>query len=119
MALPFSIIRKDNFVSILNYFSGTDGNIDLTSYDIFKGHQGQEIKIKSISFQGTAIQNFIVVKQGDENGPVICRLGSVVAYETDRCLFGKTGSYMKPFLDVSACSLAVAPNPNNITFEFI
>ncbi len=120
MAIPYGIIRKDNFVSIYNWFSGTNGNVDLDVDEIFKSSPGQKIKIKSISFQGSVKQNYIVVKEGDENGPIICRLGSVSAYETDRCYFkGGAGSYMKPFLDVSAAVLAGVPATNNITFEFI
>ena len=118
MAIPFEIIRGPNFTSIHNLFSGVGGNIDVPAHLIFKGHQDRETKVKSIKFQGYAVNNFIVIKEIDENGPEICRLGRATAYETDRCYFGETGSYMKPFVDVSACILGAA-GPNRIIFEFV
>ena len=118
MAIPFEIIRGPNFTSIHNLFSGVGGNIDVPAHLIFKGHQDRETKVKSISFIGYRNGDFIVVKEDDENGPEICRLGHPTAYGTDRCRFGETGSYMKPFVDVSACTLGAA-GPNRIIFEFV
>ena len=118
MAIPFEIIRGPNFTSIHNLFSGVGGNIDVPAHLIFKGHQNRETKVKSISFIGYQNGDFIVVKEVDENGPEICRLGYPTGYGTDRCRFGETGSYMKPFVDVSDCSLGAA-GPNRIIFEFV
>jgi len=75
MALPFEIIRHPNFVSIHNWFSGIGGDIDLNAYDIFKHQQGQPVKIKSIQGWFVGDNDFIIVKENDENGAEICRLG--------------------------------------------
>lgn len=75
MAIPFEIIRHPNFVSIHNWFSGIGGDIDLNAYDIFKHQQGQPVKIKSIQGWFVGDNDFIIVKENDENGAEICRLG--------------------------------------------
>lgn len=117
VVLPFSIIRHPHFVVVNNLYSGGGGNIDVDADLLFKHHMGQGVKVKRISFVGGAVDNYVVIKEGDENGPEICRLGKGVADVPDNCYFKDGGSIMKPFIDVSECSL-YAWTKNRIIFDF-
>lgn len=119
MALGFSIIRHPHFVVVKNLFSGVGGNIDVDSHLLFKGHKGQGVKVKRISFVGWDVKNYIVIKEGDENGPLITRLGSEPAGVPRNCYFKNGGSVMQPFIDVSECGLSGGLNENRIIFDFV
>lgn len=114
---PFKIIRHPHFVVVKNLFSGVGGNIDVDEHLLFKHHRGHGVKVKRISFIGGAIKNYVVIKEVDENGPEICRLGKEAIGVQESCYFKNGGSVMRPFIDVSDCSLD-GWSINRIIFDF-
>ncbi len=118
VVLPFSIIRHPHFIVVKNLYSGAGGNIDVDHHLLFKGSsRSQGVKVKRISFAAGYPGDFVVIKEGDENGPEITRLGSGDAWVPDNCYFKDGGSVMKPFIDVSACTL-YGWTENRIIFDF-
>ncbi len=118
VVLPFSIIRHPHFVVVNNLFSGGGGNIDVDNHLLFKGSsRDQGVKVKRISFAAGHAGDFVVIKEKDENGAEITRLGNGEVWVPDNCYFKNGGSVMKPFIDVSACTL-FQWTENRIIFDF-
>ena len=118
IVIPFSIIRHPHFVVVKNLYSGAGGNIDVDHHLLFKGsNRSQGVKVKRISFSAGHDGDFIVIKEDGAAGPEICRLGSGDAWVPDSCYFKNGGSVIKPFIDVSACTL-YGWTENRIIFDF-
>jgi len=118
IVMPFSIIRHPHFVVVNNLYSGAGGNIDIDHHLLFKGSsRSQGVKVKRISFAAGHPTDFVVIKEGGETGPEITRLGCGDVWVPDNCYFKNGGSVMKPFIDVSACTL-YGWTENRIIFDF-
>lgn len=102
-----TIVRNGNFVDVVSI------GADLTSAEMFIHATPSIVKIKRIEFIVGNADDVLVIREGDENGPEIARLGSHEAAESDRCYF-ENGQYMEPFIDFGDCTLNVG---HKVIFE--
>ncbi len=93
-----TILRSGNFFDVSAIAA------DVNSWEIFRHKTPAIVKIKRIEFIAGAIGDFIVIKEASASGPEICRLGSAIVAEPDRCYF-EGGQYMQPFIDFGDCTL--------------
>ena len=92
------------FVRSGNFFEVSAIAADVNSWEIFRHKTPSIVKVKRIEFIVGNANDVLVVKQTNESGAIICKLGSSAAAESDRCYF-YGGQYMEPFIDFSDCTL--------------
>ena len=87
-----------------NFFEITSIAADVDSKEIFQDSDLNVKKVKRIEFIVGNANDILVVKEANDAGPEITRLGSTSTIESDRCYF-EGGQYMKPFIDFGDCTL--------------
>ena len=87
-----------------NFFEITGITADVDSKEIFQDSDLNVKKVKRIEFIVGNANDILVVKEANDAGPEITRLGSTSTIESDRTYF-EGGQYMKPFIDFGDCTL--------------
>ncbi len=99
MAAP-TVLKSGNFINVSSITE------DCEWFTILNHTTNKVNKFKRISFVGGANNDVLVVKQGDDTGPEICRLGTPDADRPERIYFFG-GQYLTPFIDFGDCTLNV------------
>lgn len=95
---------KGNVIVVTGLDADWDGMAECTDLLYYQNLGG--MKVASIRFDPSAQNDLMVLKEGSAAGPVIFKRKAASAYDNEPIYYA--GRRMRPYIDISECTLSVA-----------